>query len=86
MLGFQTFHQWVDHQWEQHAHEDEGDEACNLCDWNLQAFLHPGIQEFKSQLFPSATPVLVEYRDGLQELFFADQSGRGPPMMDCFSV
>ena len=86
MLGFQTYHQWADHQWEQHAHEEEEDGDCDLCDWNLPAFLHPGIQEFKSQVFPSSNPFLLEYRDGLQEVFIEDQSGRGPPMMECSSI
>jgi len=81
MLGFQTYHQWADHQWEHHTHEDGEEEDCEVCDWNLTAFLNPESSETFLVLPDLCSDFLVVFSEGGQDLFFGSHSGRGPPLV-----
>ena len=79
MLGFQTYHQWADHQWEQHAHEEEEDGDCDLCDWNLSTFLKPVALGEMVVLQNLHGEYLAFFSEGFQNQFYASHNGRGPP-------
>ena len=79
MLGFQTYHQWADHQIEHHAEHDQEDEDCNLCDWQLQAFLKPDGIDFLFLSFNNQCEFKQGQVGSLRQAFFQNVSGRGPP-------
>ena len=85
MLGFQTYHQWAEHQWEHHADEDEEEEDCDLCDWNLSAFLRPVDWGERATLFTPDDDFQVVFSEEFQNQFFGSHSGRGPPEGEWFA-
>jgi hypothetical protein len=81
MLGFQTYHQWSEHLWEHHAENERDEHDCDLCDWNLAAFLNPGSLETFAIFQNVNCDFLVVFSEGGQDLFFGSHSGRGPPLV-----
>jgi hypothetical protein len=85
MLGFQTYHQWSEHLWEHHAEDERDQHDCDLCDWNLQAFLKPVDWGEWATFFTPDDDFQVVFSEGFQNQFFGSHCGRGPPEGEWFA-